>query len=168
MQPLIISIMGKDKPGLVDSLAKCVYRHNANWLGSSFAHMAGQFTGFVEVHVPADKHDDLVTALNALPDLTVQSVSIADSVESFNDTLAVEIMGNDKPGIVQELTNILNQFNLNIVSFDSRCESAPNWGSLMFKARAVIAVPEDFNDSALQQSLENIANDLVVDITTRV
>ena len=168
MQPLIITIMGKDKPGLVDALAKCVYRHDANWLGSSFAHMAGLFTGFVEVHVPADKHDALVSALNDLPDLTVQSVSVADNEKTFSETLSVAIIGNDKPGIVQELTNILNQFNLNIVSFDSRCESAPAWGSMMFKAKATIAVPEDFDDSALQTSLESIANDLVVDITTSV
>ncbi len=168
MQPLIITIMGKDKPGLVDALAKCVYRHDANWLGSSFAHMAGLFTGFVEVHVPKEKHDDLVSALDSLPDLTVQSVTVAENSQTFSDTLKVEIMGNDKPGIVQELTNILNQFNLNIVSFDSRCESAPNWGSLMFKAKAVIAVPESFDDSALQTALDGIANDLVVDINTSV
>ncbi|MBU3020886.1 glycine cleavage system protein R [Aestuariibacter sp. A3R04] len=166
MQSLIITIMGKDKPGLVDALAKCVYRHDANWLGSSFAHMAGHFTGFVEVHVPSEKHDELVAALNSLPDLTVQSVSIAEKTAPLHDTLAVEVMGNDKPGIVQELTHILNQFNLNIVSFDSRCESAPNWGSLMFKAKAVIAVSENFDDSALQTALEGIANDLVVDINT--
>ncbi|MEG3766098.1 glycine cleavage system protein R [Alteromonas sp. 14N.309.X.WAT.G.H12] len=167
MQPLIITIMGKDKPGLVDALAKCVYQHEANWLGSSFAHMAGQFTGFVEVHVPANKHADLVEALNRLPDLSVQSVTPAKGPASFNDTLAVQIIGNDKPGIVQELTKILNQFNLNIVSFTSRCESAPNWGNEIFKAEAVIAVPEAFDDDALQTALEGIANDLVVDITTQ-
>ncbi|MBU2977733.1 ACT domain-containing protein [Alteromonas sp. C1M14] len=168
MQPLIITIMGKDKPGLVDALAKCVYRHDANWLGSSFAHMAGQFTGFVEVHVPIAKHDELVEALNCLPDLTVQSVTTAKGPAPFSDTLSVHIIGNDKPGIVQELTNILNQFSLNIISFTSRCESAPNWGSEMFKAEAVIAVPEAFDDSALQTALEEIANDLVVDINTQV
>ena len=27
MQSLVISIMGKDKPGLVDTLAKCIYKH---------------------------------------------------------------------------------------------------------------------------------------------
>ncbi|QJR80211.1 glycine cleavage system protein R [Alteromonas pelagimontana] len=168
MQSLVITIMGKDKPGLVDTVAKCVYQHSGNWQGSSFAHMAGLFTGFVEVHVPEDQHDKLVKALNALPDLTVQSVSATTQSSPFSDTLIVEVMGNDKPGIVQELTSILNQFNLNIVSFDSHCESAPNWGSLMFKAKTVIAVPDSFDNSALKTSLEGIANDLVVDITPRL
>ncbi|GGW81257.1 glycine cleavage system protein R [Alteromonas halophila] len=166
MQPLIISVLGKDKPGLVDALAKKVYQHGGNWQGSSFAHMAGMFTGFVEVHAPADSHQALIAALDQMPDLTVQSVSAADSASSHTTRLQVEIMGNDKSGIVQELTSVLNEFNLNIVNFDSHCESAPNWGSLMFKATAVIAVPESFDQDRLQQALENLANDLVVDIHT--
>ncbi|WP_137167954.1 glycine cleavage system protein R [Salinimonas lutimaris] len=167
MQPVVITIMGKDKTGIVDKVARCVYQHDGNWQGSSFAYMAGMFTGFVEVLVPHDKHQALVDALDALPDLSVQAVSLTSEARPFSDTLTVDVMGNDKPGIVQELTSTLNQFNLNIVSFDSSCESAPNWGSLMFKATAVIAVPADFNDDALQDALENLANDLVVDITTQ-
>ena len=49
MQPVVISIMGKDKAGIVDAIAKNVYQHGGNWQSSSFAHMAGMFTGFVEV-----------------------------------------------------------------------------------------------------------------------
>lgn len=165
MQSLVISIMGKDKPGLVDALAKCIYKHQGNWQGSSFAHMAGMFTGFVEVHVAAEEKEALVTALDAISDLSVQSVAVAASQESNTTKLTVDVMGNDKTGIVQELTSVLNQFNLNILTFASHCESAPNWGSLIFKAKAEIAVPEDFDDGALQDALEALANDLVVDIS---
>jgi glycine cleavage system regulatory protein len=167
MQSLIISIMGKDKPGLVDALAKCIYKHKGNWQGSSFAHMAGMFTGFVEVHVPADENEKLVDALNAISDLSVQSVAVNTASNTLTNQLTVDVMGNDKAGIVQELTSVLNQFNLNILNFSSRCESAPNWGSLIFKANAVIAVPGDFDDDALQDALESLANDLVVDIQAK-
>ncbi len=166
MQPLIISVIGKDKTGLVDALAKKVYQHGGNWQSSSFAHMAGMFTGFVEVLVPKANHEALIEALDALPDLTVQSVSAVNESPTDTTELRVDIMGNDKSGIVQELTAVLNEFNLNIVNFDSTCESAPNWGSLMFKASAVISVPEGFDEDRLKQALENLANDLVVDIHT--
>ena len=162
MKPIIIAIMGQDKPGLVDALAKCVYSHNGNWQGSSFARMAGQFTGFVEVHV--ENEAPLLAAINDIPDLDVMSVASATTEHGPQQTLSVDVMGNDKPGIVQELTHILNQFNLNIVSFDSRCESAPNWGNLMFKATATITVPDEFDQHALQDALEGVANDFVVDI----
>lgn len=166
MQPLIISVIGKDKTGLVDALAKKVYQHGGNWQGSSFAHMAGMFTGFVEVLAPKENHESLIAALDALPELSVRSVSATNNDLKDTTELRLDIMGNDKTGIVQELTAVLNEFNLNIVNFDSTCESAPNWGSLMFKASAVIAVPEGFDEERLQRALENLANDLVVDIHT--
>jgi len=165
MQSLVINIMGKDKPGLVDALAKCVYNNQGNWQGSSFAHMAGMFTGFVEVHVPEEAKQPLINALDAIKDLSVQSVAVASSNNQHATKLTVDVMGNDKTGIVQELTSVLNQFNLNILTFSSHCESAPNWGSLIFKAKAEIAVPEAFDDGELQDALEALANDLVVDIT---
>lgn len=167
MQSLVISIMGKDKPGLVDSLAKCVYKHQGNWQGSSFAHMAGMFTGFVEVHVSDDEKQNLINALDGISDLSVQSVAVTGETDSNTTTLTVNVMGNDKAGIVQELTSVLHQFNLNILTFASHCESAPNWGSLIFKAKAEIGVPEDFDDGALQEALEALANDLVVDIDAK-
>ena len=79
-------------------------------------------------------------------------------------TVQIDITGNDKSGIVQELTQILSQFNLNIVKFDSHLESAPNWGGLLFKAKAIITVAADFDLSTLQESLESVANDLMIDI----
>ncbi|MCW8109486.1 glycine cleavage system protein R [Alteromonas ponticola] len=164
MQSLIITVIGKDKPGIVDSIAKNVYQRNGNWLSSSFAHMAGMFTGFVEVQVSEENVDELVSSVSKIPELDVHSISVASAPTEFANTLTVDVMGNDKQGIVQELTSVFNQFNLNIISFESRCESAPAWGSLMFKARAVISVPDNFDEAALQAALENRSNDLVVDI----
>lgn len=168
MKPLVMTIIGNDKPGLVDTLAKSVYQSGGNWQSSSFAHMAGQFAGFVEVLVPEDNHPTLIDSLNRIDGLTVHSVSVGDNASGASASLAIEVMGNDKPGIVQELTSTLNRFNLNIQTFDSHCESAPNWGSLMFKAKAVISVPEGFDVDELQSALEDVANDLVVDINTHL
>ena len=166
MTPIIITMVGQDRPGLVDQLAKQVYAHQGNWLASNFAQMAGQFAGFVEVHVPEAQHDQLISSLDALEGISVQSVSAPKQQQGIFDTLVVNVMGNDKPGIVQEITAVLNQFNLSIRSMESCCESAPNWGSLMFKANIVLDVPEAFDTDTVIESLENLANDLVVDIST--
>ena len=66
MKPVIITVIGKDRPGLVDAVAKKVYQFGGNWQGSSFAHMAGQFAGFVEVLVPAEQHQALIDALDQI------------------------------------------------------------------------------------------------------
>ncbi len=168
MKPVIITVIGKDRPGLVDAVAKKVYQFGGNWQGSSFAHMAGQFAGFVEVLVPAEQHQALIDALNALDGLQVQSQSVTDTQEHPDEMLRIEVMGNDRSGIVQEITNVLNGFNLNILHFASTCESAPNWGSQMFKAQLRVGVSADLDRDDLQEALEAVANDLVVDITTTV
>lgn len=163
MKPLIFTLLGKDKPGLIDSLAQKVFNLGGNWLSSSFAHMAGNFTGFVQIDLPQDKHQELIDALTQHPDLKINLITGEEDNSQLTQSANIEIMGNDKPGIVQELTSVLHQFNINIVKFESSCGSAPNWGSSLFKAQAVINAPADFDMSQLQTSLEQISDDLVVD-----
>lgn len=167
MQPLIFTLVGKDKPGLIDSLAKQVRKLDGNWLGSNFSHMAGHFAGFVQVDLPQQNHQILIDMLAKHPDLTIHPISAESSNKQLVELADIEIMGNDKAGIVSELTTVLNQFNINIVKFETSCESAPNWGSLLFKAHAKIEIPTDFDTEPLRDALEDIANDLIVDIELR-
>ena len=164
MKPLIFTLVGPDKPGLISSLSKAVYERGGNWLGSNFSHMAGHFAGFVHVDLPFEKHDELIELFAKHPDLHIHVVSAQVATLSGQQTAQINIMGNDKAGIVQELTRVLNQFNLNIVQFDSTCTSAPNWGSPLFKAKAVVEIAADVELADLREALENIANDLMVDV----
>lgn len=164
MKPLIFTLVGPDKPGLISKLSKAVYERGGNWLGSNFSHMAGHFAGFVHIDLPIEKHDELIELFNNHPDLHIHLVSGQAQVISDHQTAQITIMGNDKAGIVQELTRVLNQFNLNIIQFDSSCTSAPNSGSPLFKAKAIVDVAPEVELISLREALENIANDLMVDI----
>ena len=167
MKTLIFTLVGKDKPGLIDSLAQRVYELDGNWLASNFSHMAGQFAGFAQIEMPADNHEKLIALFEKHPDLRISLVSVDHHDAGQTEIADIHVMGNDKRGIVQELTSTLNQFNINIARFESSCESAPNWGSLLFKAHAKIEIPVGFDLDPLQEALEDIANDLVVDIELR-
>ena len=164
MKPIIFTLVGIDKPGLISDLAKTVYDMGGNWLGSNFSHMAGHFAGFVQIDLPLEKHPALIERLSQHPDLKIHLLPGETDRPKEQQSVQIDITGNDKTGIVQELTQVLNQFNLNIVKFDSCLESAPNWGGLLFKAKATITVAADFDLVSLQESLESIANDLMVDI----
>lgn len=167
MKALVLTLVGKDKPGLVESLAQEVYSLGGNWLGSNFSYMAGQFAGFAQINVPAQNHQALIDFLEQHPNLTIQSVNVEDHNNEDTRVAEIEVVGNDKPGIVQELTAILSRYNINIMKFESSCQSAPNWGSLLFKATATISIPMDFDLDPLSKDLEDIANDLVVDIVLK-
>ncbi|GGZ46802.1 glycine cleavage system protein R [Paraglaciecola chathamensis] len=166
MKSLIFTLVGKDKRGLVDSLAQSVFKLGGNWLGSNLSYMAGHFAGFVEIQLPEEKQASLIEQFSTHPDLSINLVEGDNNLPPQTHSVQIDIMGNDKPGIVQELTTILNRFNLNIIKFDSTCDSAPNWGGLLFKAKALVAVEEGFDLDELSDELESIANDLVVDISS--
>jgi glycine cleavage system regulatory protein len=164
MKPLIFTLVGPDKPGLISNLSKAVFERGGNWLGSNFSHMAGHFAGFVHIDLPENKHDELIELFKQHPDLRIHLVSAQTTVISGQQTAQINIMGNDKAGIVQELTKVLNQFNLNIVQFDSTCTSAPNSGSPLFKAKTIVEIAPEVELTSLREALENIANDLMVDV----
>jgi glycine cleavage system regulatory protein len=164
MTPIIFTLVGQDKPKLISSLANTVYDMGGNWLGSNLSHMAGHFAGFVHVTLPEAKHSELIELFAKHPDLKIHVLSGQDTSTLFERTAQIEIMGNDRAGIVQELTEILNHFNLNIIKFASSLESAPNWGNPLFKAKVLISIANDFDFDDLTGDLEAVANDLMVDI----
>jgi glycine cleavage system regulatory protein len=164
MKPLIFTLVGPDKPGLISNLSKAVYQRNGNWLGSNLSHMAGHFAGFVHIDLPEEKHAELIELFSQHPDLHIHLVAAQTTSIKNQQTVEINITGNDKAGIVQELTRVLNQFNLNIVKFDSSCTSAPNSGSPLFNAKAIVEVAPDVDLVSLRESLENIANDLMIDV----
>jgi glycine cleavage system regulatory protein len=163
MKSIVVTLLGKDKPGIVEAIAKQVRQSEGNWLASNFAHMAGHFTGFVEIQLPEQNIAPLLDKLDSMPELNIRLVE-GESQPAQAIRASLEIMGNDKPGIVQEITSVLHQFNINIIRFSSSCEAAPNWGGLLFKANIDIDYPEGFDIAPLSLALEQIANDLVVDI----
>ena len=164
MKPIIFTLVGSDKPGLISDLAKTVYDMGGNWLGSNFSHMAGHFAGFVQIDLPLEKHQTLIERLSQHPDLKIHLLPGVTEHPSEQQSVQIDIMGNDKIGIVQEITLILSRANLNIIKFDSCLETAPNWGGSLFKAKAIVSVAADFDFETLRQSLESVANDLMVDI----
>jgi glycine cleavage system regulatory protein len=164
MKPLIFTLVGPDKPGLISSLSKAVYQRKGNWLASNFSHMAGHFAGFVHIDLPEENHAELIELFSQHPDLRIHLVSAQPTNLKNQQTVEITITGNDKAGIVQELTRVLNQFNLNIIKFDSSCTSAPNSGSPLFNAKAIVEVAPDVDLFNLRETLENIANDLMIDV----
>ena len=78
---LILTVIGDDKPGLVEELATAISAHGGNWLEASMAQLSGKFAGIVEVAVPADRIPELRIALTKLSGLKV-SAEVASAEKS--------------------------------------------------------------------------------------
>ncbi len=164
--PLVITLVGADRTGLVESVARAVAEHGGNWLESRMCRLGGEFAGILRVEIPAEKKSALLATLQNISGLNVviQPTQSAVAATSGRQT-KLEIVGSDRPGIVREITSALARANVNVEEFSSELISAPMSGETLFKASARLQLPERCDVAALKKDLEKIAADLLVDVS---
>jgi glycine cleavage system regulatory protein len=163
---LVLTAIGNDKPGLVQSLARVIAEHEGNWLESSMSQLAGKFAGILRVSVSDQQADALIKALD---DLSGQLKLV---IERVDDELPVEppltvslsLVGNDRPGIIREISHALAGLAVNVEQLNTECAPAPMSGDALFRARATLRVPSGIDLDTLQEELEKLADDLIVEI----
>jgi glycine cleavage system regulatory protein len=165
---LVMTVIGKDRPGLVDSVAGLVAEHGGNWLESRMSRLGGQFAGILRVEVPGENEAPLVAALKRLEAQGLSVVVHPDQPKPPAPSArerVLEIIGQDRPGIVREISHALASFGVNVEELHTECASAAMSGETLFKARARLSIPEACDESQIRQQLERIAADLIVEIT---
>ena len=163
-----MTVIGKDRPGLVESVASLVSQHGGNWLESRMCRLGGEFAGILRIHVAAEQEQPLFQSLKGLQSLGLTVVVHPDRTEpaAVGRKLAtLEIVGQDRPGIVKQISSALARQGVNVEELSTECASAPMSGETLFKAQARLLIPDTCNLAQLRQELEKIAGDLLVDIT---
>lgn len=165
-QALVLTIIGPDRPGLVEALSSTISAHQGNWLESSMSQLAGQFAGILRVDVAAPQRAALEAALMALPNLhiTLAAGQAPETSPSYTRELQLELTGHDRVGIVREVAQILARHQVNVDQLQTGCESAPMSGEAMFHATARLMAGPALDTRALKRDLEQISDDLMVDI----
>jgi len=164
--PLVMTLIGPDRTGLVESVARAVAGHGGNWLESRMSRLGGEFAGILRIELPAEKKSPLLAALQQIPELKVVVQSDPRPVPATpGRQTKLEIVGHDRPGIVHEITSALARARVNVEEFSSEIASAPMSGESLFKAAARLQLPEGCDLAALKKDLEKIAADLLVDVS---
>jgi glycine cleavage system regulatory protein len=128
------------------------------------AHLAGHFAGMERVSVPAERAGELESALRALEDLRVQVETATGAASDGVPAVVLELLGQDRPGIVREVSHALALRGVNVEELETACESAPMSGETLFRARARLRLPSDLPLDALRETLEKLADELMVDV----
>jgi len=166
---VVLTAIGADRPGLVSELSDTIAACGGNWLDARMASLAGQFAGILLVEVAADHADTLVERLRALQArglrLTIEKSS-GDVSTAVNGRLCkLELLGHDRVGIVRDISGVLAGLQVSIVEFETERQSGSFSGEAMFKARALIQVPNALEVDQLRRALEALANELMVDLS---
>ena len=168
MIPLVLTFVGDDRPGLVNAVSDKIAAHGATWLESRSARLAGKFAGILLVSVPEPNVDELKRALRALAHaglhLTIERGAL-ETAGPASRAIKLDILGNERPGIVRDVTQALTALEVNIEEFESGLESAAFTGVEMFRAHARLSVPQTLPLDELRKALERLAAEIMVDLT---
>ena len=169
---LVLTVLGPDRPGLVEAISETLAAHDANWLESRMASLAGTFAGVMLASVSDAKVDTLREALRGLESqglrVTVEQVAAEEigGAAPKQDVymLKLELVGQDRPGIVRDISRTLASLNISVDELHTEVTEASWSGEMLFHAAAEIHVPKDVAIDKLRQTLEGLANELMVDI----
>lgn len=164
---LVLTVLGDDKPGIVEQLSDQILAAGANWEESRMARLAGKFAGLLRVSVDADRADALAASLRKLnaAGLTVAVEQSRGAQSGAFRTLRLELVGNDHPGIIRDISRALAQYKVNIEELESSVTGAPMTGEALFRARALLRMPSALETGTLVRTLEALAGELMVDLS---
>src|SRR5947199_5659497 len=121
---LVMTVIGADRPGLVQMVAARVADHGGNWLESRMCRLGGQFAGILRVEVTKEKRDELVNALRTLEVDGLRVIIHAEGgvgpddrgrrAEGRGPLATVEIVGNDRPGILRSISGVFAAHGVNV------------------------------------------------------
>jgi len=167
MVSYVLTVLGDDRPGLVDSLAGVVTAHGGNWERSQMARLGGKFAGVVQVSVPSASAADLQSALSALGDqgLLQVRVDLAGTAPAAEGTrFVLSLVGTDRPGLVHSVSAALAAIGASIEELDTATSDAPMSGGPLFEATAAVVLPVGVSIESVRDTLEALADRLMVDI----
>jgi glycine cleavage system regulatory protein len=164
---VILTAQGSDRPGLTHALADAVHAAGGNWLESHLSRLGGIYVGSVLVELEdagLARFEQEIRAIDARG-LAVSLVPAAQVPEAQGDILVVELVGQDRPGIVREVTAVLERLGVNIEEFDSGTQHGSWSGELLFRARARLRLPAGLRAGEVREALEAISGEIMADFT---
>jgi len=164
---LIVTLVGPDRHGIVSQLSERAQRYGANWAASRLTRLAGEFAGTVHLEVPHQNADALVTALQELSSSGLQVVvarSSGASVPTSLRAVELELVGDDRIGIVSTLTKILAERGVSIENLHTEILRSGISGKQTFKIGAHLLLPASLSIDALRQELGALAHEMTLDI----
>ncbi len=162
---VILTVVGSDRPGLTRAIAEAVYAAGGNWLESHLSRLGGKYVGSVLVELPEERLDELEVAVRGIDamGIKIDIIAASDVEERSGLSLAIEIVGQDRPGIVREVTSALAKLDVNIDDFLTRIEGSAWSGAPLFRANVQMALPAGLSTDEVREALEAISSEIMVD-----
>ena len=164
---LVVSALGTDRPGLVNTLTEAIAECGGNINDSRMTVLGGEFA---IIMLLAGSWDAIAKIENLLPRLQdkLKLTIISKRTElrkGLGNALSymVEVVAMDHPGIVHEVANFFSNRRVNIEDLNTASYPAPHTGTPMFSMTMTISVPAEMSIAALRGDFMDMCDELNLD-----
>ena len=164
---LVITAVGKDRPGIVDKLSMAILDCGCNINDSRMTVLGGEFALLLLV---SGKWNELAKLENQLLSigeslsLTITSKRTEKEGRKGNMlSYSVDVVSIDHPGIVYKIANFFSSRNINIRELNTNSYAAAHTGTPMFTISMVVNVPSDIRIASLREDFLDFCDGLNMD-----
>jgi len=166
---LVISALGKDRPGIVNQLSRVVLDAGCNVEDSRMTVLGGEFALILLVSGAWNsiaKLEGQTKALEKKLDLTlVAKLTEPRAIKHDMVPYVVDVITMDHPGIVSEVAEFFSTRAINIEDLNTWTYAAAHTGTPMFSMNMTISVPSSINIGQLRDEFTRFCDQLNIDAT---
>ena len=164
---LVISVLGKDRPGIVNELSECILDAGGNIADSRMSILGGDFAVILLVSGNWNTIAKIESQLVQLAD-TLHMTIISRRTEQRpvrQDLLpyGVDVVALDHPGIVHHLASFFSARDINIQGMDTSTYSAAHTGTPMFNVHMTVEIPARLHIATLREDFMEFCDQLNLD-----
>ena len=165
---LVLSALGKDKPGIIEELSNTVLNCGCTIIDSRMTVLGGEFALLLQVGGNWNSLARLENHIKGLEErlgLTIISKRAASEQESRGDMLpyGVDVVALDQPGIVHNLARFFSRRNINIQEMVTTGYAAAHTGTPMFSVHLTVEIPAHMQISVLREEFMEFCDQLNLD-----
>ncbi|TNF35161.1 MAG: ACT domain-containing protein [Gammaproteobacteria bacterium] len=164
---VVLTAVGEDRPGLVDSLSSVLLENDLNIEDSRMSVLGGEFAIILLISGNSEairniqqQKEQLEAALKL--NLLIKATHKKTSKQGFIP-YQIRVIGMDHPGIVHRLARFLSQHNINIEDLDTESYPAPHTGTPMFAVNMVVEIPSDLAIRKLRDEFISLCDERNLD-----
>jgi glycine cleavage system regulatory protein len=161
---VMVTVSGFNQADLIKNLSNKTHTLNGKWLNSKISHIDAYVAGLIKIEIEADKVDQLFSDFKELG-INVEFADLGSVTHEKSTPLDLCIDGKDRPGLVRHITQVLSDNSIKVENMECNRLGVPAIGSTLFTSHFKIVVDEQFDKTTLVSALQEIAPDLIIDLS---
>ena len=172
MKHYALTIIGRDRPGIVSQVTEILFRQGFNIADSSCSILGGQFAMILIIAHPT--HESKEAFVGDFAPLEEGGLSVfVRTLKPGGETRPhlegeismISVYGSDKPGIVYRVTKELGERQVNITDLNTKLIGTEARPVYVMMIEAVL--PDNLDSADLATVMNGLKQELQVDITVR-